>query len=627
MAEELRLNIVSTADSKGFDKAVKDMSDAKAEAGKLSDEFAKAGQNAEDLDQSVGDATKSIKTHSEQVRVLRAEYEKTTKRIAELDAQLLGGGDSKAIKKDLREQRAWLAEIQKVAREVQRTSGISFKLGNDDSPVTTGVLEGLLNGLPKLGGMDSRLIAGGAAAGLALAPPIAAAVSGAILGAVGVGGVIGGAVLAARDPQVKAAWKQVGSTLMHELEPAGKAFTGPVTQAAFTLQNSFAKSGIADALAGAAGLTDPLARGLGGFVEKLGPGIDRALQGARPIADMLEKKLPEFGNDLSESLSTVAAVAPGAARGLGQVVTVTGELTKQAAAAGAGLTALNNLFPTTIGLIRLVPIGGFVQVIGTAAEQTAPKLAALGQRMSDAAGATGPLANGLKDVGGAAETAKNSLTDFYNAQLGIVDSKIAFEQALDDMRDSLKENGTSLDINGQKGRDNMKSIQDAIKDAIRVRDELAAQGKIEEANAAYKRMVDRIREVATQAGLTKKQIEELVKPYEFTITANIVTRGSLPRYVSSNLSEPAQDVARRASGGPVTKGMPYVVGDAGRPEFFVPEQSGYVYPSVPKGGGTTWAAPINYMPSGNAMWDGWFEQFRAQVQSRGGTLAVVGVRG
>jgi hypothetical protein len=42
-----------------------------------------------------------------------------------------------------------------------------------------------------------------------------------------------------------------------------------------------------------------------------------------------------------------------------------------------------------------------------------------------------------------------------------------------------------------------------------------------------------------------------------------------------------------AAGGPVTAGMPYIVGDAGRPELFVPETNGYVLPSVPTGAGQT----------------------------------------
>jgi hypothetical protein len=48
-----------------------------------------------------------------------------------------------------------------------------------------------------------------------------------------------------------------------------------------------------------------------------------------------------------------------------------------------------------------------------------------------------------------------------------------------------------------------------------------------------------------------------------------------------------------ATGGPVQAGMPYVVGDGGRSELFVPNQSGYVHPSVPSSGGAGGATVIN----------------------------------
>lgn len=38
----------------------------------------------------------------------------------------------------------------------------------------------------------------------------------------------------------------------------------------------------------------------------------------------------------------------------------------------------------------------------------------------------------------------------------------------------------------------------------------------------------------------------------------------------------------RATGGPVLKGMPYIVGDGGRPELFVPDQNGRILPKVPE---------------------------------------------
>lgn len=52
----------------------------------------------------------------------------------------------------------------------------------------------------------------------------------------------------------------------------------------------------------------------------------------------------------------------------------------------------------------------------------------------------------------------------------------------------------------------------------------------------------------------------------------------------------------RASGGPVRKGQPYVVGDGGRPELFVPDQDGYIQPRVPRAAmaasGSGGAAPM-----------------------------------
>jgi tRNA A-37 threonylcarbamoyl transferase component Bud32 len=116
--------------AKGLTKAAHDMAEAKDEANKLGKSFEDMGENAEESQQKVSAATKGVRDHREQIKLLRAEYEKTTRTIADLDAQLLGGeGDSKGIRKDLREQRSLLAEIRRVAREVERDSGIKINLG------------------------------------------------------------------------------------------------------------------------------------------------------------------------------------------------------------------------------------------------------------------------------------------------------------------------------------------------------------------------------------------------------------------------------------------------------------------------------------------------------------------
>ena len=64
-----------------------------------------------------------------------------------------------------------------------------------------------------------------------------------------------------------------------------------------------------------------------------------------------------------------------------------------------------------------------------------------------------------------------------------------------------------------------------------------------------------------------------------TVTVTYKTRftGGLPMVVGG----PALGQLLRAKGGPVTKGQPYIVGDGGRPELFVPQESGTILPRVP----------------------------------------------
>lgn len=52
----------------------------------------------------------------------------------------------------------------------------------------------------------------------------------------------------------------------------------------------------------------------------------------------------------------------------------------------------------------------------------------------------------------------------------------------------------------------------------------------------------------------------------FTMQVSVNTTGGVPR---------------RATGGPVEAGQPYIVGDGGRPELFVPDQPGTILPRVP----------------------------------------------
>ena len=103
--------------------------------------------------------------------------------------------------------------------------------------------------------------------------------------------------------------------------------------------------------------------------------------------------------------------------------------------------------------------------------------------------------------------------------------------------------------------------------------EAAAMGRLtgNTANAAY--ATSRLRDAV--AGLQNKT----VTVQEYIKTINEVT--TIQTYAGSH------DSRIRDSGGPVTAGEPYLIGLNGRPELFVPAQSGNVVP-LPAGGPAAW---------------------------------------
>lgn len=620
-------------DLEGVDKAAVGAADsmkgANAEASKFERTIDSVGANVEDLDQSLTSATRTVRTHEEQVAHLRAEYARTQKQLKELDIQLADTNltDKAGLKKARSEQRALLVDIRAAAR------AMDVDLIEKVKPA----LRAGAGGLGSIGGLPTPAVAGLVGAGSVAGIPLAAMIGGAISGAAGTAAMAAGILSAAKDSRVQAAAKSFGQSISAEFFHGGEAFVQPVIDGLAILKDAFHDIDLGESLEKVAPTVTVIAEGIADFARNFKPGFDKALERMGPFAEAAAEGIGDLGDALGDTVDMITD-SEGAVDGIRLTFAALGGTLRFI---GAELKFLEDRWHEIINVAGMfTSIGahtgfatldqGIRQLTGHSGELRG-SITFMGSSAGEAAKKSFELANGLGAVDKNAIDATASLKNFYHAQLGVIDAKIAFEQSLDDMAEALKKNGNSLDITGQKGRDNMIAIQSAIKDAIRVRDELAAQGKIEEANAAYQRMIDKIRQVAKDAGISKQKIDELTKPVSFTITANLVTKGNFPKYVSSNFSQPAQDamgVGRRASGGPVTKGMPYVVGDGGRPEWFVPNESGYVYPKVPSsgGGGAMNARPLVIQPTGNPFTDAAFQWLRTEIAARGGTLAVLGLR-
>ena len=267
----------------------------------------------------------------------------------------------------------------------------------------------------------------------------------------------------------------------------------------------------------------------------------------------------------------------------------------------------------------------------------------LNKALADLRAQVGPVSGGLDDMGTAAAASaakQKTLTGEMNkvkdsafsvtAQLGFLNAaldklsnnSIDAEQSELQLKDSLanlvtqaKANGHSLDENTAKGRANKEGLLSIIQGinahAVAVGKQTGSVGK---ATTALKTDEAALRSSMTQAGYTKKQIDNLIAAYAATpkqvataIRANTINATRKLASLQAQLDHlRGKDIvintiqsfhtigapnagaggklAIRDSGGPVVGGTPYLIGLNRRPEIFVPEQSGQVMP-IGSGGG------------------------------------------
>lgn len=285
----------------------------------------------------------------------------------------------------------------------------------------------------------------------------------------------------------------------------------------------------------------------------------------------------------------------------------------------------------------------------------------------------------------------NSLFRLQGLMLGLSGAEIAYQQAIDDATASIKENGHALDINTAKGRANRTALNNVAQAANDQTTAMIKSGKGTDAaglaaeknkaafirlafqmglgRAAAKKMADQLigipnvtreaRLKANKADLdaklaaAKKQLgdKDLTKERRAKINADIAALQAKLRQAQAainalhgkvvpvvikysstgvNLTAPSS-VGRRASGGPVEKGKPYIVGEH-RPELFVPKQDGTIVPRVPRQArGAAYAAAgpqkvqveIVVRGDGSKLGDALADTLRKYVRINGGDVQAV----
>lgn len=192
-------------------------------------------------------------------------------------------------------------------------------------------------------------------------------------------------------------------------------------------------------------------------------------------------------------------------------------------------TLFNNLLKATKDQ------GGNLNDLKNALPQYSAALGDLAQSSANATTAQRAAADAGKTLAGSWQAAVDqgkTLVDVFNALNGAAvtsdSTAIKVTDSFDNLKKSLSDNGTALDINTTKGAANRQGLIDmgqAIRDAVQAK--YQESGSLTAANAVYTQYIQQLRNVLTQAGFTQAQINDLINRYA-AMPATVATKVAAP---------------------------------------------------------------------------------------------------
>lgn len=187
-----------------------------------------------------------------------------------------------------------------------------------------------------------------------------------------------------------------------------------------------------------------------------------------------------------------------------------------------------------------------------------------------------------------------ALKDASDATYDVISSQVDFQRSLDGIQESLSENGKTLDITGEKGRQNVESFIKALRDAQKETDSQITLGKLNAQQAAdfYELQIQQVRKLATAAGITGAQFDflfgDIIKVAQLKLDAAAMGLTNTTDELSDSVNKarelydqllrirsfrlPAQGTrgfSELAEGGIVTTPTHALIGEAG-PEVVIP---------------------------------------------------------
>lgn len=527
---------------------------------------AKAAERSTDMlgDTSVGAARKIDK--------LDDNIKKVNQDLVFLAAQLADADDAAGrmdISRGIRKAQADL-------KRLTSAKGVLSGLLPDPGPAAQSFVQKLGAGIIGAGANVSKLAGNqlgmtiGAAAGAAAAPVILPAIASALSAGAGIGVIGAGVALAVKnDPNIKKAGATAGKRFMDELAIGARVFSGPVLESIGVLDK--AGDRIATrwnvAFSQLSGSVVPFTKDIVAGVERISNSITNVASASAPAIAGLGDAWKLLADGVGDAVETMA---DGSQEAAGNMVLLGGVLGSVVRGTGDLINKFNEL-------------SGNPWVSGA----LIAKLKDNYQQTADAGGTFAMRTKGLTkaqhDAAAAAQAHRDSLSKLSRQMLATTDPAFALLNAQDRVRESQKALTDAQDKHGRKSREARQATRDLATAALEL------QGRVGALGATFSGTLSpAMRATFKSAGLTKGEIaaveremrrakragDAYARNYKATATLTTIY---ITKYKEYGLKSPSPNggFQGRASGGPVARGVPYLVGEQG-PEMIVPDAASRV---------------------------------------------------
>lgn len=338
-------------------------------------------------------------------------------------------------------------------------------------------------------------------------PIIGALLTGALAGAITLGVAGLGIALASQFKTVKDEASRVFDTIRQVSLNSAAAFEDATIKALKIVEAGFVALGpkLTNLFDNAAKLAPILATGVVGFLDEIVSSIEAISDDLGPFGVELSRGFVVLGDAIGYVLETLIATGSDGRTALRDLFTGLSDILSLTADTLAFLTKVYNVGRNAVIVLQTAFSGGDVfsgltQVLADDALET-ENLALANVELSNSMRPVIELSKAQqKEMDDLVKTIK----DVSDATLNLIQDDIDYERALDNITESIKENGRTLDITTEKGRQNTEAFLAGIKAAEERAKDRIESGKVnaEQAAAMYNAEIEQIRKLATSLGVT-----------------------------------------------------------------------------------------------------------------------------